>query len=148
MKKSLKLPLSSTIFAAIESQEVSSPEIARPIARVILYVRDIPKVAAFYQRHFGLIPQPGATPGWLELASPSGGCDIALHQAAVSQKSGAAIKLVFSVADVSAFKAAAEKQGLKFGVIHDTGEHQFSNVKDPAGNSISISSRGLKQASP
>jgi predicted enzyme related to lactoylglutathione lyase len=124
--------------------EASSSEIAPPIARIILYVRDIPKVAAFYQRHFGLIPQSGATSGWLELASPSGGCDIALHQAAVSQKSGAAMKLVFSVADVAAFKAAAEKQGLKFGAIHDTGEHQFCNAKDPAGNSISISSRGLK----
>ena len=122
--------------------EASSREIAPPIARIILYVRDIPKVAAFYQLHFGLVPQPGATPGWQELASPSGGCSVALHQAAVSQKSGAAMKLVFSVADVQAFKAAAEKQGLKFGVIHDTGEHQFCNGKDPAGNSISISSRG------
>jgi catechol 2,3-dioxygenase-like lactoylglutathione lyase family enzyme len=122
--------------------QTSSPEIAPPIARVILYVRDIPKVAAFYQRYFGLVPQPGATSGWLELASPSGGCGIALHQAAVSQKSGAAMKLVFSVAEVPAFKIAAEEQGLKFGVIHDTGEHQFCNAKDPAGNSISISSRG------
>jgi hypothetical protein len=52
--------------------EASSNEIAPPIVRVILYVRDIPKVAAFYQRHFGLIPQPGATSGWLELANPSG----------------------------------------------------------------------------
>jgi predicted enzyme related to lactoylglutathione lyase len=125
--------------------ESPSREIAPPIVRVILYVRDIPKVAAFYQRLFGLIPQPGATPGWLELASPSGGCGIALHQAAISQKSGAAMKLVFAVADVRAFKAAAEKQGLKFGVIHDTGEHEFCNAKDPAGNSISISSRGLKR---
>ena len=123
--------------------EAPSAEIAPPIARIILYVRDIPKVAAFYQLHFGLVPQPGATPGWQELASPSGGCSVALHQAAVSQKSGAAMKLVFSVADVPAFKAAAEKQGLKFGVIHDTGEHQFCNAKDPAGNSISISSRGI-----
>jgi predicted enzyme related to lactoylglutathione lyase len=122
--------------------QTPSPEIAPPIARVILYVRDIPKVAAFYQRYFGLVPQPGATSGWLELASPSGGCGIALHQAAASQKSGAAMKLVFSVAEVPAFKVAAEKQGLKLGVIHDTGEHQFCNAKDPAGNSISISSRG------
>jgi predicted enzyme related to lactoylglutathione lyase len=30
-----------------------------PIVRIILYVRDIQKVAAFYQKHFGLKPLPG-----------------------------------------------------------------------------------------
>ena len=70
------------------------------IARVILYVRDIPKVAAFYDRFFGMKPLPGAMKGWVELSSPSGGCTIALHQAAKSQKSGAAMKLVFAVKDV------------------------------------------------
>lgn len=39
---------------------------AVPVARIILYVRDIPKVAAFYQTHFGLQPLPGAGTGWLE----------------------------------------------------------------------------------
>jgi len=114
------------------------------IARVILYVRDIPKVAAFYERFFGLRPLPGPTEGWLELASPSGGCTIALHKAAVSQKSGAAVKLVFGVEDVHAFKSVLEKNGLKFGVVHEVDGFAFSNAKDPAGNSIQISSRGLK----
>ena len=114
-----------------------------PIARVILYVRDIPTVAAFYERFFSMKRLPGATGGWLELASPSGGCTIALHQAAKSQKSGAAIKLVFAVADVQAFVRAKEEEGLKFGVIHRPDGFEFSNAKDPAGNSISISSRGL-----
>jgi hypothetical protein len=58
-----------------------------PIARVILYVKDIQAVAAFYERFFNMTPQPGSTEGWLELASSSGGCTIALHQAAKSQKS-------------------------------------------------------------
>ena len=35
------------------------------IARVILYVKDIPKVAEFYQRHFGLKPLPSSErDGW------------------------------------------------------------------------------------
>jgi len=114
------------------------------IARVILYVRDIPRVSAFYERFFGMHPLPGASDGWVELASGSGGCTIALHKAAVTQKSGAAMKLVFGVADVRAFKSEKEKEGLKFGVVHDVGSFQFSNAKDPAGNSIQISSRGLK----
>jgi predicted enzyme related to lactoylglutathione lyase len=113
------------------------------IARVILYVRDIPKVAAFYQKHFGLKPLPGAKPGWLELGGPEAGCTIALHQAAKSQKSGAAMKIVFGVADVSAFKAQRAREGLKFGPIHEAEGFEFTNAKDPAGNSISISSRGL-----
>ena len=118
---------------------------APPVARIILYVRDIPATAAFYQRHFGLRPLPGATEGWLELASPSGGCTIALHKAAAGQKSGAAMKIVFAVEDVEAFKIAGEREGLKFGVIHQAGDFAFSNAKDPAGNSIQISSRGVKK---
>jgi predicted enzyme related to lactoylglutathione lyase len=118
---------------------ISAPQ----ITRVILYVRDIPKVAAFYQRYFNMSALPGATENWLELAVPAGGCTIALHKAAVSQKSGAAMKIVFGVADVQSFKIAREKDGLKFGVVHKVDGLEFANAKDPAGNSIQISSRGL-----
>ena len=113
------------------------------IARVILYVRDVPKVAAFYERFFGMKPLPGADDGWLELTCPSGSCAIALHRAAKSQKSGAAMKLVFAVKDVEAFVRESEKKGLRFGAIHRPDGFEFSNAKDPAGNSISVSSRGL-----
>jgi predicted enzyme related to lactoylglutathione lyase len=113
------------------------------IARVILYVRDIPKVAAFYERFFGMKPLPGAKDGWLELTCPSGGSTIALHQAAKSQKSGAAMKLVFAVKDVQAFVRESEKEGLHFGAVHSADGFEFANAKDPAGNSISVSSRGL-----
>lgn len=117
---------------------------APQIIRIILYVKDIPKVAAFYERHFGLHPLPGGTDGWLELANPAGGCAIALHQAAKSQKSGAAMKIVFGVEDVAGFKDARERDGLKFGAIHRADGVEFANAKDPAGNSIQISNRGLK----
>ena len=113
------------------------------IARVILYVKDMAKVAEFYRRHFGMQPLPTTRSDWLELASGGGGCTIALHQAAVSQKSGAAIKLVFGVADVRGFKQQRATAGLKFGVVHQADGFEFANAKDPAGNSIQISSRGL-----
>ncbi|MGC2491971.1 VOC family protein [Candidatus Binatus sp.] len=119
---------------------------AIPISRVILYVRDIPSVAGFYQQHFGMKPLPGQTDGWLELSSGPGGCNIALHQAASTQKSGAAIKIVFGVADVRRFKKEREDAGLKFGPIHEPADFEFANAKDPAGNSIQISNRGLKDA--
>ena len=117
---------------------------AIPIVRAILYVKDIPKVAEFYQRHFGMSPLPPGEKGWLEMAGNPGGCTIALHQASAAQKSGAAIKLVFGVADVRQFKSESERQGLKFGPIHTVGDFEFANTKDPAGNSIQIFSRGLK----
>jgi catechol 2,3-dioxygenase-like lactoylglutathione lyase family enzyme len=117
--------------------------------RVILYVKDIPKVAQFYQRHFGMKPLPSQSEGWLEMSSKAGGCNIALHQASSAQKRGAEIKIVFGVADVRKFKREREEDGLKFGPIHFTGDHatgdfEFANAKDPAGNSLQISSRGLK----
>jgi predicted enzyme related to lactoylglutathione lyase len=121
-------------------------KLSPPLNRVILYVRRVHKIAAFYPLHFNLRPLPGATPDWIELANSGGGCTIALHRAAKTQASGAAIKLVFGVADIRAFKAAAEKNGLKFGAIHTPGGFEFANAKDPAGNSISISSRGLSAA--
>lgn len=113
------------------------------ISRVILYVKDIPEVAAFYQNHFGLVPLAGAEDGWLELGYAQGGCTLALHQAAKSQVRGSEIKIVFGVADVHLFKAERAAAGLHFGVVHETGTHAFANAKDPAGNAIQISSRGI-----
>lgn len=113
------------------------------IARVILYVKDVAGVAAFYERHFGLRRLAGWSEEWIELAGDDGGCAIALHLAAKSQKTGSAMKLVFGVADVDGFKAARERDGLRFGVVHRADGVAFANAKDPAGNSIQISNRGL-----
>jgi predicted enzyme related to lactoylglutathione lyase len=113
------------------------------IARIILYVRDIPKIAAFYTRHFGLVARPSNRADWLELAGADGDCTLALHQAAKTQKSGAAIKIVFAIKDVERFVAERKRAGLRFGAIHRAGSFAYANAKDPAGNSISVSSRGL-----
>ena len=114
------------------------------IARVVLYVKNIPEVAAFYQRHFDFRQHGVSTSGWMELSSKEGGCTIALHQAAKSQRSGAAVKIVFGVRDIAAFKAKCAADGLEFGPTHAPEGFEFANAKDPAGNSISISSRGIK----
>ena len=117
--------------------------ISLPVVRIILYVKDIPKVAAFYEEHFGLVTLPSTEHGWLELKSASGGCTIALHQAAKSQKSGSAVKIVFGTQDVRRFVAERSQAGLKFGPIHEAEGFEYGNAKDPAGNSISVSSRGF-----
>jgi catechol 2,3-dioxygenase-like lactoylglutathione lyase family enzyme len=115
------------------------------IARVILYVKDVAGVAAFYEWHFGLRRLAGATEEWVELAGADGGCGIGVHLAAKSQKSGAAMKLVFGIEDVEGFKAERERDGLRFGVVHRADGVAFANAKDPAGNSIQISNRGMTQ---
>jgi predicted enzyme related to lactoylglutathione lyase len=120
--------------------------VAIPVSRVILYVKDVAKIAAFYQRHFGMTPLEGNDEGWVELSSGKQGCNIALHKAASSQKSGAAMKIVFGVADVKTFKAERDADGLRFGPIHQVGDVAFANAKDPTGNSIQISSRGIRRA--
>lgn len=116
----------------------SSPQ----ITRVILYVKDLEVVAQFYERHFGLCRSANDESGWMELAGDNG-CGIALHKAAVSQKSGAAMKLVFGVKDVAKYRSRCARRGLKFGPIHRANGIEFANAKDPAGNSISISNRGV-----
>ncbi|MBX3378932.1 MAG: VOC family protein [Phycisphaeraceae bacterium] len=113
-----------------------------PITRVVLYVKDIEAVARFYERHFRLRRIASDERGWLELSGGSG-CTIALHQAARSQRSGAAIKIVFGIRNVASFKAKSAIAGLKFGPIHRANGIAFANAKDPAGNSISVSNRGV-----
>jgi predicted enzyme related to lactoylglutathione lyase len=115
--------------------------VAISIARIILYVQEIPKVTRFYERYFGMKSLPSENKAWQELVSDGGGCVLALHQASRAQKSGAAMKIVFGVPDVQGFVLECEKDGLKFGPIHEVGELRFANVKDPAGNSVQVSNR-------
>ena len=62
------------------------------------------------------------------------------------QKSGAAMKIVFGVSNVRKYQAEREADGLRFGPIHSPGEFESANAKDAAGNSIQISSRGIRKA--
>jgi hypothetical protein len=81
----------------------------------------------------------------IELTSPDGGAIIMLHQATTGQKQGQSlVKLVFDVEDVEAFRDACRTKGLAFGPIHDAGDYQFANAKDPAQNTVSISSRAFR----
>lgn len=114
-----------------------------PISRIILFVRDVPGAAAFYQRHFGLVPAAPAEDGWLELSA--GGCNLALHRATTPsrERGRSPAKIVFAVADVHAARQTFAANGLKFGKVHEVSGFAFSNARDPEGNPIQISSRGL-----
>lgn len=113
------------------------------ITRIILFVTDIPKVADFYQRHFGMQPLPGADDGWLELGSPEGGCNIALHKTQIKRESDNGVKIVFGVADVMTFIAEKKKDGLKFGKVFEWEGLTFADTVDPCGNAVQVSSRGV-----
>jgi predicted enzyme related to lactoylglutathione lyase len=114
------------------------------ISRVILFVCDVPRVAAFYEKHFGLEPLDRSEKGWLELAA--GGCNLALHASPISsrERGRSPAKIVFAVADVHAAKRHFAAAGLKFGKVHEVGGFAFANARDPEGNPIQISSRGLE----
>lgn len=80
----------------------------------------------------------------VELRPQGAGARLLLHPAAKSQKAGQAlVKLVFDVAEVEAFCAAARVKGLVFGPIHQAEGYVFSNAKDPSGNSVQVSSRAF-----
>ncbi|MDE0057758.1 MAG: VOC family protein [Defluviicoccus sp.] len=118
------------------------------LGRILLYVRDVDGVAAFYARHFGFRIHREAGDRVVELEHPAGvGSNIMLHPLGRGRKAGQTIaKLVFDVPDVEAFCARAAEQGLSFGTVHKTDGYVFANTKDPAGNAISISSRAYRHA--
>lgn len=117
-----------------------------PFVRVILYVRDMERSAAFYARYFGFIRIETGVDDLIRLVSTQNGLGLTLLQAAKSVKLGqASVKLVFQVDDVEAFKVRSAAAGLKFGATHVGTDYAFANAKDPSGNSIQISSRRFKQ---
>ncbi|EIM96901.1 glyoxalase [Paraburkholderia hospita] len=113
--------------------------------RILLYVRDVERACAFYQRYFGFTATRDNDDRIVELTSPHGGVILMIHPAAKGVKAGqATVKLVFDVEDVEAFKAHCATDGLVFGATHRTDGYSFANAKDPDGNSVSISSRGFR----
>ena len=123
----------------------------RPVlGRILLYVRDIEAVAEFYALHFGFRIHRTEGDRIVELEGPDGtGSNIMLHPLGRGRRSGQTVaKLVFDVRDVEAFCARAARNGLQFGAIHKGGGYAFANAKDPAGNSISVSSRAVRRNVP
>ena len=125
----------------------SSPPLRAVLGRILLYVRDIEAVADFYALHFGFRIHRQENDRIVELEHPDGaGSNIMLHPLGRGRKSGqSVVKLVFDVADVDAFCVRAAERGLDFGAIHKGCGYAFANARDPAGNSISVSSRAFRR---
>ena len=114
------------------------------LARVILYVHDMQRVANFYQTYFGYEVTILEDGNLIHLTSSVGGCHITILKASKGHKLGQSqVKLVFEVSDVEAFKTWCAEKGLRFGVTHTGENYAFSNARDPAQNLIQISSRHI-----
>ena len=120
---------------------------ALSLNRIVLYVKDIEAVVAFYERHFDFKAHREEGDRIVELIDPSGGTSLMLHLAAKGQKTGqSTVKLVFDVADVETFAASSAKHGLEFGALHSADGYVFANARDPSDNPISISSRAFRKS--
>ncbi len=111
------------------------------IQGLMLFVKDIEKIATFYEKYFGLKRNGIAQEGYLELVS--GGVKLALHQAhgKGSRKSLTPVKIIFYSRSVRQKVKALEKRGLKFGKLWQWQNFVFCDTKDPEGNPIQISNR-------
>jgi catechol 2,3-dioxygenase-like lactoylglutathione lyase family enzyme len=111
------------------------------LSRMILFVNDVDDVAGFYERHFGMA-RIGEEDGWIEL--DGGGCGLALHAKKGANGKGSNAKICFAVADVAAERARLEAEGLEFHYAFEWQGMNFADTRDPAGNAVQISDRGVK----
>ncbi len=114
------------------------------LSRVMLFISDVPKIAAFYRDVLGLTPIGEITSEWVELEA--GSCTIALHHAPkpLSERGQPSAKIVFGVKDVLAGKALLESRGVKMGEIYSFDGIDICDGLDPEGNLFQISSRGMR----
>jgi predicted enzyme related to lactoylglutathione lyase len=119
---------------------------AAELGRIILYTKRLDAVAEFYCVHFGFTAHQRDGDRIVELVPQGGGARIMLHPLAAGRKEGQTlVKLVFDVKDVEDFCREAKARGLEFGAIHRADGYCFANAKDPAQNSVSVSSRAFAQ---
>ncbi|OTG94694.1 VOC family protein [Acinetobacter sp. ANC 3832] len=113
---------------------------------IMIYAKNMKNTAEFYQKYFAFQGSSDVIEGLIELNQTNGSIQLLIHQAAKSIKMGQAnIKLIFSVENIDIYKQESADRGLVFGATHQANGYQFSNTKDPDGNSVSISSRVYRQ---
>ena len=113
-----------------------------PIARIVIYAKDVEKLADFYRRVFELKDVGPSEEGWIELAA--GGCNLALHRAAkTADYRRAAAKIVFGVRDVAQAKEILAARGFRLGATSLSLYSNFCTGRDPEGNHLSIGDRGV-----
>ncbi len=114
------------------------------LGRIIIYTKRSEELVAFYCQHFGFEVFRLEGDRIVELVSQGVGMNILLHPMSTGRKEGQTlVKLVFDVEDVEGFCSNAKERGLLFGTIHRADGYCFANAKDPAKNTVSVSSRAF-----
>lgn len=114
------------------------------LGRIIIYTKKVEELAAFYCQHFGFEVLRLEGDRIVELVSQGRGANILLHPMSKGRKDGQTlVKLVFDIEDVEEFCRASKARGLLFGSVHQADGYSFANAKDPAKNSVSVSSRAF-----
>lgn len=111
------------------------------IRAIMLFVKDVQTVCAFYQQYFGLKPVGKFNAEYRELSG--GGVRLALHRRSKhnGDSSHSPVKIVFACKNVPSAVKTLTSKGLKFGKIHKFGNMQFCDTHDPEKNPVQLSSR-------
>ncbi|MAE66525.1 MAG: hypothetical protein CMJ18_19830 [Phycisphaeraceae bacterium] len=118
------------------------------LKRVMLLVKDVPALAAFYRDCLGCSIMGDIDSEWTEV--DAGGCAIALHRwdTTQSERGHPGVKIVFGVADVAAVREELVGRGVRMGEVHRSRSPRYEGLEicdgyDPEGNWFQISNRGI-----
>lgn len=121
------------------------------VSQLILFVKDLGRMTAFYQDVVGLGPQEGASETWVPL--DAGGCRIVLQPISPQiakdiiiaeppvPRGAAAVKVTFHEDDVEAARARLEGLGAVVRPLRRFGDVVVFDGVDPEGNIFQVSNR-------
>ncbi len=124
-----------------------------PLVRIIIYVRDVAKVKAFYRTHFELPVVEEIDDEWVVLQA--GGIELALHRMgakyrnmtvssaspAQDERTGPTAKFVFAItSDLAAHRARLEAAGITVGDMkrYEGFPYDMYDGRDPEGNVFQV----------
>jgi len=116
------------------------------MAQIILFVEDVARMQAFYERMLGL-PVITAEPGWVQL--DASGTVLALHAIKPGpplpdpppERLDSYIKVCFHVDDIDGERAAMIAAGVRMRDVHRYQGVAFCDGIDPEGNVFQITTR-------
>jgi predicted enzyme related to lactoylglutathione lyase len=109
------------------------------INRIILFSKNVPTLAKFYQDVFGLESKGTPEKSWVELSA--GGCSLALHKGTPPPPSRGIPKFVFWCADVGKARESLDKKGVALDKLRTFGDLHLCDGRDPEGNVFQLSNR-------
>lgn len=123
----------------VETAALLVPRIGT-LNRVIVFVKDMAAMRAFYEQKLGLQAVGYSDAGWVSY--DAGGSFIAFHsQTGAKHSGGSALQIVFHSDDVPAARAELIARGVAMGKLWSGDGLSFCDGQDPEGNWFQLSSR-------